>query len=228
MGKPICIIGGSKGGVGKSIVTMAAIDYLQSANEQVMLIDTDTSNPDVWKAYKESVESELINLDETDGWIYLVNLLESKQDKTFVINSASRSNNAVSRYGGILSNALDELQRELITLWVINRQRDSLELLRQYLDAMPKSRIHVLRNLYFGEERKFELYNNSKIKTFIEAERGGKSLNFPDLADRVADEIYSKRMSISEALSAMPLGNRAEMMRWRSEVKKVLDEVFSK
>ena len=69
MAKSIYLIGGSKGGVGKSLVTMATVDYLQERGESVLLIESDTSNPDVWKAYKESTETELINLDEADGWI---------------------------------------------------------------------------------------------------------------------------------------------------------------
>jgi len=30
------------------------------------------------------------------------------------------------------------------------------------MDAMPECRVHVLRNLYFGDESKFELYATSK------------------------------------------------------------------
>ena len=55
--------------------------------------------------------------------------------------------------------------------------------------------------------------------------RGGRSVTFPDLADRVADDLYSKRMSIAVASKDMPLGNRAELHRWRGEVKKMLAQV---
>jgi hypothetical protein len=66
------------------------------------------------------------------------------------------------------------------------------------------------------------LYNGSKLRTAIE-ERGGKSVTFPDLADRVSDDLYSKRISIAAALKEFPLGNWAELSRWRGEVKKVFD-----
>jgi len=71
---------------------------------------------------------------------------------------------------------------------------------------------------------KFELYNGSKLRTAVE-ERGGKSVTFPDMADRVSDDIYSKRMSIAVALKELPIGNRAELTRWRNEAKKVLEAV---
>ena len=62
-------IGGSKGGVGKSMMTLATIDYLIERGAKVVLVECDTSNPDVWKAYREQTETELIDLDEADGWI---------------------------------------------------------------------------------------------------------------------------------------------------------------
>lgn len=204
---------------------MAIVDYLLEQGESVLLIESDTSNPDVWKAYKGETECELVNLDEADGWINLVNLCYSKPNSIVVINTAARNNKGVSAYGETLNSTLAELDRKLVTLWVINRQRDSLELLKEYMEAIPNSAIHVVRNGHFGEEKKFELYNSSKIRKSIEGS-GGKSLTFPDLADRVADDIYSNRLSIAAAIKQLPIGNRAELLRWRSEVKKVLAEVI--
>jgi CobQ/CobB/MinD/ParA nucleotide binding domain len=225
MAKKIYLIGGSKGGVGKSMVSMATLDYLQEQGESVLLIESDTSNSDVWKTYKDSVEAELVDLDDADGWIQLVNLCDSKPDSIVVINTAARNNQGVSAYGNTLNNTLTELKRDLVTLWVINRQRDSLELLKEYMDAIPDTLVHVLRNGYFGDEKKFQLYNDSKTRSAVES-RGGRSLNFPDLADRVSDDLYSKRLSIAKALKELPIGNRAELSRWKGEVKKTLEAVI--
>ena len=224
MAKRIYLVGGSKGGVGKSLVSMAVLDHLQAGGENVLLIDSDTSNPDVWKAYHEVVQSELVNLDEADGWIQLVNLCDEHRDATVVLNTAARNNQGVSAYGVMLHNTLAELDRQLVTLWVINRQRDSLELLKEYLETITATTVHVIRNGYFGEEKKFELYNVSKLRESIEG-RGGRSLLFPDLADRVSDNLYSQRMPIAQAAKALPIGNRAELLRWRSEVRKVFTEI---
>lgn len=107
---------------------------------------------------------------------------------------------------------------------MINRQRDSLELLKEYMDAIPNAAVHVVRNGYFGEEKKFELYNGSKVRALVEG-RGGKSVTFPDLADRVCDDLYSRRLTIAAASKEFPIGNRAELSRWRGEVKKVLEGI---
>jgi hypothetical protein len=225
MSKKIINISGSKGGVGKSIISMCVIDYFESIEDSPILVESDTSNPDVWKAYKDRVKSELINLDDKDGWIKFINFCDSNKNSTIVINSAARSNDGVQAYGKMLNDNIDALGHKLVTLWVINRQRDSLELLADYMEAIPKAEIHVVRNTYIGDPSKFELYNSSNIKKTIE-ERGGKTIDFPDLADRVADEIYNERLPIAEAGEKMPLGNHAELARWRAEVKKVMEAIL--
>ena len=224
MDKPIYLVGGSKGGVGKSMVATALIDHLRERGESVMLIESDTSNPDVWKAHREALPNALIDLDKADGWVDLINACDSNPYCTVVVNTAARSNAGVTRYGTTLESSLGDLKRKLVTLWVINRQRDSIELLKSYAEAISSGSLHVVRNGYFGDETKFELYNGSKTRTALE-ERGGKSITFPDLADRVSDDLYSRRMSIEEALQTLPIGNRAELLRWRKEVRKVLAEV---
>ncbi len=225
MKRRIYIAGGSKGGVGKSIQSVALIDTLTSRGEKVLLIESDTSNPDVWKMYSSEVQAELIDLDDANGWIDLVNVCDQNPDHAVVVNTAARNNRGVTAYGQTLNSTLSELQRDLVTLWVINRQRDSLELLRDYMEALPGSRTHVVRNSYFGDERKFELYNSSQIRKTVE-EAGGRSLTLPDLADRVSDDLYSRRLSISAAMKELPLGNRAELARWRSDVHAVLGAVL--
>ncbi|OWY40391.1 protein mobD [Xenophilus sp. AP218F] len=218
----IFMIAGGKGGVGKTITGAGMVDTLQSKGRNILLIETDTSNPDVYKMYGESVSiAELIDLDNANGWIDLVNICDQHRDHDVVINTGARNEKGVVAYGETLSSTLAEMNRKLITLWVINRQRDSVELLKKYMEYMPESVTHVIRNGYYGDELKFELYNNSKTREAIE-KNGGKSLLFPDLADRVSDDLYSKRLSIEAAMQSLPLGNRAELGRWRKEVHRVL------
>ena len=85
-------VGGSKGGVGKSMATFALLDYLVERGDKVLLVDCDTSNPDAWKTYREIVPTELANLDEVDGWIHLVNVCEAHRGSAVVVNSAARNN----------------------------------------------------------------------------------------------------------------------------------------
>jgi len=151
---------------------------------------------------------------------------DADRNRVVVVNTAARNNDGVSQYGRTLEASLDELDAKLVAFWMINRQRDSLELLADFMDAMPKADVHVVRNGYFGEEGKFELYNGSDIRKSVEG-RGGKSVTLLDLADRVADDIYSQRLTLGHAAKALPIGNRAELGRWRGEVRKMLARVLS-
>ena len=45
-------VGGSKGGVGKSLFSFALVDYLLDRNTNILLVDTDTDTPDVLKMHK--------------------------------------------------------------------------------------------------------------------------------------------------------------------------------
>lgn len=220
---------GDKGGTGKSMVAAALIDAFLQRGIEPILVETDTANPDVFKSYSERIQCAALSLDEADGWIQLINTIDQARGIPVIVNTAARSGSGVARYGETLRSTLGELDRKLVTLWIINRQRDSLELLADYLEAMPVSAehlAHVLRNLYFGASEKFQLYNGSDLKKLIEGS-GGKTLDFPDLADRVADQLATERLTIQGAFDAMPLGHRAELIRWRNEAFKTLSQIMS-
>lgn len=225
----IVMVGGSKGGTGKSTVCSAVLDYLESQGKEPVLIETDTANPDVYKAHKVSGLTTAIELDTSEGWIDLVNFADKTRGRPLVINTAARNLTAVTKFGKTLESTLGELDRELITLWTINRQRDSLELMADYLETLPVSErhiLHVVRNLYFGEPDKFQLYNDSETRKRVES-AGGKTIDFADLADRVADDLVTKRLTIKRASEELPIGNRAELLRWRKLAHKALGEVLT-
>lgn len=218
----IFLIGGSKGGVGKSAVSGAVIDTLIQHERPVFLVEADTSNPDVAKTYGDMVETISINLDHKDGWMELMTAIHAKPKAvSVVINTPARNNEGIKLFGDFLTTSLPELKRDLVTLWVINRQRDSLELLKKYRSTITAGEIHVVRNNYFGTSDKFQLFNDSELKKEIEAS-GGSTIDFPDLADRVADIMNNKRMAISKASVELDFGEKIELLRWRSEVSKVL------
>jgi hypothetical protein len=168
----------------------------------------------------------LVNLDDADGWLRFVNICDENKDAVVVVNTAARNNVGVAAYGATLSKSLEELERELVTLWVNNRQRDSLELLQDYIEAIPNSTVHVVKNGYFGADQKFELFNNSNLKKEVEG-HGGASVLFPDMADRVSDDLYSNRLTIATASKVMPIGNRAELRRWLEELRKALTPLLA-
>jgi hypothetical protein len=225
MSKSIFLVGGGKGGVGKSLLSMTVVDYLDGTGSGPFLVETDTSVPDVYKTYKDAVGGELVNLDEREGWIDLVNLVEGKPESSIVINTGARNQTGISNFGRTLGKALPKLKRKLVVFWLIDRKRESLELLADFSEALPEAEMHVVRNMYLGTEKKFELYNGSKMKATIE-KSGGRSLNFPELADRVTDAMNKGRLTIAKASTELSLGDRMELERWREECRAMLSEAI--
>jgi hypothetical protein len=78
--------------------------------------------------------------------------------------------------------------------------------------------------MYVGAEKKFELCSGSKMKTALES-KGSRSLNLPELADRVTDAMNKGRLTIERAVGELSLGDRMELERWRDDCKSMLSEV---
>ncbi len=217
--KSINLVSGGKGGVGKSLVGMGLLDYLRE--QSPALLETDITNPDVGKSYrKEVAKFAALDIAHAEGWIDLANFL-SETESPVVINAAAGLGSSESVKN--LGDGLVELGRDLRVFWVLNTQRDGLELLKSFLDEVAgaeRIRVDAVLNLFFGEADSFKLFNE-KIKDMI-IERGGSVLNFPALAKRCTDPFYVERLSIARAEEALPFGSRLELKRWR----KLVHEMF--
>ena len=195
---PIYLVGGGKGGVGKSVVALALVDRLQRRGVNTVLVENDTSNPYVMRAVHDEVACTSFDLDKAGGWIDFVNYCDGHRDAVVVVSTAVRNRDGVGRYGATLGSTLDEIGRRLVVFWVINRQRDSRELLRQFSDTFPDATVHVVRNGYYGTPERFVLYQDSKLRGSIEAK--GRSLDFTELPDHVADDLRSQRLRYARRL----------------------------
>jgi len=150
MTTPIFLVGGGKGGVGKSMLSMALLDYLRETERPPLLIETDTSAPDVWKAYKADVDNQCIDLEQRDGWLELLDVIDRNAAVATVINTKAANQVGLRKFGGMLSEALRQQKRKLVVLWVIDRKRDGLELLGSFLGMQGKDErveVHVVQPL---------------------------------------------------------------------------------
>jgi hypothetical protein len=59
-----------------------------------------------------------------------------------VVNTAA-GQIAVKQYGAMLRQQLGGAREQAVALWMINRRRDSLELLKEFMDAVPKADVHA-------------------------------------------------------------------------------------
>lgn len=232
--KSLIVSAGSRGGVGKSLVAMCVTDWLTCGkSERVSVIDSDTSNPDVYKQHKHwDPKPRSMNLDTREGWMELGDECDKHSNAHVVINTGARNLDALLDYSGpILEAIAQELHRRVVMLWVINAQRDSVELLRSYMEAKQESTVlHVVRNEGEKEGRSFDFFERTETAKQI-AESKGKTITIPTLAERVTQILYTHRQTIraiadgsaeivlgDKSKQPVPFGSRVEMCRWRNMV----------
>ena len=217
------IVGGGKGGVGKTMTSIALLDWLLHHKKfvNVTLVETDDSNPDVYKAYKkvEAVTSVVLNLDHEDGWVKLMNMMPdwSKSGAQIVLNTAARATPMLEKYMNDLQAGADELNIGLHFLWPINRQRDSLILLNGIL-KVAKLNATVVKNLYFGSADKYVLFADSAVAKIV------KTIDLPELNDSVSDKIYVDRLPLHET-DKLQFGERVALSRFRNDAYLQFDKL---
>ena len=105
-------VGGSKGGVGKSLFSFALVDYLLNREANVLLVDTDTDNPDVYKAHSSlelpNLHCRMNSLDDADGWADLLDMVQKFPEYAVVINAAARTKTSTNSYGEIMKATRDQ------------------------------------------------------------------------------------------------------------------------
>lgn len=224
----IFFVEGCKGGVGKSLMCSALMDSLLESKAKVLLIESDTTNPELWSTYKDTCAPVLaLDLDDPQGWIALVNSVEQHPDYHVVVNTAARNLKGTSSFGYTLYDSLEELGRSLVTYFVINHEVESVHLLKAYWQSLPpvamdRISLHVVKNQFFSSD--YGLFDKSKIRGEIER-HGGAVLNLPVLARDVAELLRNQKMPISTAMlpGQMAMGNRAVLRRWRGSVQQEIE-----
>lgn len=218
-------IGGGKGGVGKSLVSMAVVDWLRAREQDVLLIEGDCANPDVFKAYDSLVEARPIDFDQRDGWEELIDLFDKEKGRAIVINSGARVIQYVEAYGFLMQAAVDAGLIDLRVVWPINRSRDAVLALADFREVVTAGNVAVIRNLFFGAAKKFTRWAESPFAAQL-MQSGAKVADLPELTDRLIDRLYDDRMPIEAALQAGTLVEKSSMCHWRCQVHTMLDHVL--
>lgn len=223
MSAKVIIVGGGKGGVGKSTVAIAVVDALLETDKKVLFVDTDSANPDAYKALKNVVTSFMFNLEEESGYVNLGDLITDNRDSYVVVNTAARLTNAIVEHGDIVVNAASQSGREIIMLWPMNRQRDSIEQLLTFKEGVSGyAGIYAVLNTYFGSKEKFARFNNSTAAN--SAVTG--VIVYPELNDLLADKLIDKRLALSNANDGLTVSEQFVLSKYRRAAAEALDGII--
>jgi hypothetical protein len=213
------------------MVSLTLIQYLidkYGESKTINLIETDESNPDVGRVYRGKIPVTNAILDEDEkGWILMSELIETSTNTLFVINSAARSNMGIRKHGRNFASVLEsgKVPYSLVTLWPMNRQKDSVNLLEDFLGYVAFGSVYPVRNCYFGEPGDFTLYAKRLPESGVLKSRISKTLDFPALADIIADDFYTGGRTIPETVDSLGAFAGQSFLSWRNQAYSMFEEM---
>ncbi|MDR5776964.1 MULTISPECIES: hypothetical protein [unclassified Caballeronia] len=236
-GKPVFILHGDKGGVGKSTYACVLVDWLLKREIPSVLADGDTRNPDVSRMFANDMPNIRANLRVHEGWMDLTDFMMEHPDKAVAISLPAGIGEEMKREGARFLQTVKMLDRPLVMFWIINRLPDSVNLLNEALKVMESGLTGkvVVKNLFFGDADKFSRWENSATRQRFE-QSGGVTVSMSELHERTVDKLFADNediMPFSRAAVAMKEAHTSphklspsenmELVMWITENHKTLD-----
>lgn len=198
----IVISHGDKGGVGKSLLTCAYIDYRMNQEgfnpDNLVVLDADPRNADVFRMYDGYLPHVgRISLVTKEDWMKFVDRIQSEQGKGFdyIISLPAGIGAIISKEGAKFGDYVDELGHDITMFWTIDRMPDSVNLLKRAMfDIGSKvKQIILVKNQFFGAAESFTRWDKSYLrKLFLLG--GGIEANLPELHEWVIDEVIGNQL----------------------------------
>jgi hypothetical protein len=223
----IHLIGGEKGGVGKSLVARILAQYFIDHSIPFLAFDADRSHPSLLRFYASYTSP--VNMEDYQSLDRIVELAAAEADRRILVDLASQTHLPLSRWMED-SRLLDLTQQFNIALayWhVMDSSFDSVELLRRLLDQFgERLKVVLVLNQIRGE--RFDLLEASCQRRRVEG-HGGKTMVLQRLSDATMLKIDAESRSFWSALNhaAGAEGNLGMLERQRVWVwiKRAYEEI---
>ncbi|MFN0164147.1 MAG: mobilization protein [Burkholderiales bacterium] len=218
------LIGGEKGGVGKSVVARILAQYFIDRGLPFTGYDSDKSHGALLRFYagyaSPVVIDDYANLDR------VVEAAAANPDQRILLDLAAQTHHSLSRW--MDDSGLIELAPEVglrITYWhVMDAGRDSVDLLRTLLDGFG-SRVQLVMVLNALRGDGFTILDASGEKT--RAEQGGaRVLRIGHLNDATMQKIDARDTSFWAAIQPVSAGGADLGLLERQRVKVWLSRVY--
>jgi hypothetical protein len=163
----IHLIGGEKGGVGKSVVARVVAQYMIDKNIPFLGFDTDRSHGSLMRFYADFASPVIV--DNYESLDVIVEAAAEQPDKRVLVDLAAQTHEPLVKWmdeSGVLETA-EELGVSFCYWHVMDNGKDSVDLLKKLLDRFDTRLNYVLvLNQLRGET--FDIFYNSGEREHIE------------------------------------------------------------
>jgi hypothetical protein len=226
----IHLIGGEKGGVGKSLVARILAQYLIDHAQSFQAFDADKTHGALLRFYAQYTLPAL--LDDFASFDHVVEAAAVEPHKTVLVDLGAQSFAPLVRWmddSRVLETA-SELQLRIVYWHVMDSGRDSVELLRLLLDRFEgRLAVQLVLNQVRGEQ--FDILEQSGQRTRAE-QLGAKPIVLPRLADATMQKLDASSSSFwaavnqsSTASGTLGLLERQRLTVWLKRVYEQIDSI---
>ena len=219
--KRVLWITGGKGGTGKSTFARGALDTLLAAGITVAAFDGDTENPQLHRYYQKTKGGVVRTvLADRDGGDDILEEMEEAQPDVILVDVAAGGSQILMRLQDeslFLSDA-EALGYAFTVVTVLSPIKDSVVMLKEAMDITQRHNVQhvVIKNLHFGQEDDFELFDNSTAKQRFKA-NGGIVLTMRDLLGKTYGAIDKDNLPFHLATQkegGLSRGDRNRVQQW--------------
>lgn len=193
-GAPFIVIGGDKGGVGKSFEARTLTWQLNMLGIPLALGDGDERNAHLERHYSGSFSTVRFDARSEAGWTTMFNHLDTiPSGHAVVVDLPAGAGGILHREAARLI-ANEDLGMPTLHVWVADPGEDSVRLFRDLMTIAPASRTAFVMNRRSDENlSRFEIWMNSRTRAEFLAE-GGLEVTLPKLPQRPHDMIANQRL----------------------------------
>jgi hypothetical protein len=218
--KRLILITGDKGGTGKSTFGRGLLDTLQHRQIDCLAYDSDKRNSQLYRHYKDGGAGvKKIDITVKGGGDVLIDEMDQRQAAVMLVDLPAGAGEHLEKFEremGFIAAAA-EMGYGVTVVSVLSRVKDSINALRLMLEFTGDAVQHVaVKNLYFGEEARFVLFDESKVKQRL-LESGGRVVKMDDLLDDTYGLVDQGNLMFRTAAgegSPLARSHRARVYQW--------------
>ncbi|MEC4815879.1 MAG: chromosome partitioning protein ParA [Scytonema sp. PMC 1069.18] len=231
----LAIVTGDKGGVGKSTFARGLLQLYINKDLACLAYEADQRNPQLARHYQDKYKFLMRYVDifrKGQADKLLIDIDREKKYPIFLIDLPAQSGGFFEKYVQELTFfemlKEKEINCRVTIVSVISRVLDSVTVL-EGLHDLCKDQVDyvVVKNLFHGEQDKFERYDNSEIRETL-LSKGLVEIMMPDLFYQSYDFIDRHHLTFNDALThpETNIAIRARVGRWISEFEEEIKPAF--
>ena len=227
MAKTYVYVTGGKGGIGKTTLTLALVDYL-AENNTVLLVDADPINADSSEVYKNEKHLNVrairarVRSEDTSGQIdpsglmETINLAASDPADFIIVDAPAGDSILLATSGDIITSACKQAGIISVCIWLVDsNDRTAINALNASWDAIKDAdKIFLVKNYRKGTN--FSFFDQNTAVIDIVRSPNVVTIDLPKFASRIEEHLRIERLTWEEIATVTPIGNRVEGQRLRA------------